>query len=221
MTKLRINMRLITDDSGFTLVDAIISVVISAIVISLAVNFFTNQTRLYTRETQLSTLRNECLRALEELTDFLKMAGFDPTQSGNFGLIQASSNEITFTWDKDSDGILDLDETVKIHYESSEDAIYLYYPSISPDPIRKIAKNIDYFSLTYIDANLDTLGSGGSLSNTQLDQVRAVDIHIVGITDRPIYGTPVSGQYPDGSQFSDRHGRYEISIRLKLRNLAV
>jgi len=220
MTDFRAIFRVLKEDKGFTLVDAIISVVIATIVITLAVNFFTNQTRVYTRETQLSTLRNECLRALEELIDYLKMAGFDPTQSGNFGLVQASPTEITFTWDKDADGILDADETVKILYESANNTIYLYYPSISADPIREIAQNIDYFSLTYIDANLDTLG-GGPLSQSQLEMVRAVDLYMVGITERPIYGQPVTGQYPDGSGYNDRHGRYEIRIRIKLRNLAV
>lgn len=221
MTDSRAKFCILKEDKGFTLVDAIISVVIATIVITLAVNFFNNQTRLYTRETQLSTLRSESLRALAELTGFLKMAGFDPTQSGNFGLVQASPNEITFTWDKDADGILDPDETVKILYVSAENTIYLYYPSVSPDPIRKIAQNIDFFSLTYIDANLDTLGGGGPLSESQLDLVRAVDLYVVGITERPIYGQPVTGQYPDGSQYNDRYGRYEVSIRVKLRNLAV
>ncbi|MGH7857740.1 MAG: PulJ/GspJ family protein [Candidatus Binatia bacterium] len=95
---------------GSAALSAVEVVIVSAVwsVLTLLVH---ETTRLhgetFRRETARTTTHEELRIWLARLIRDVRQAGYDPTGSGNFGILQFGSGELRFTADVDGDGIVD------------------------------------------------------------------------------------------------------------------
>ncbi|WP_321370653.1 prepilin-type N-terminal cleavage/methylation domain-containing protein [uncultured Desulfuromusa sp.] len=109
---------------GFTLVELIVAVAISGVIMTGIYSAFKTQQDSYLVQEQVAEVQQNIRASIDYMMRDLRMAGFDPTQSGNFSITDVRSRDldnvldvggnpaITFTVDLNEDGTLDLNETI-------------------------------------------------------------------------------------------------------------
>lgn len=115
------------DHRGFTLIEVLIAMVVTFLILGGAYAVFNTQQRQTTVQTNVSDAQQNLRAAMDFMSREIRMAGYNPRQTtANFGIqdikfrnindaTAATGNSyIRFTWDKDSDGVLDANETVDI-----------------------------------------------------------------------------------------------------------
>lgn len=113
-----------TKNTGFTLIEVLIAMVISLIIMGGAYTVFNSYLRNTTIQTNLSDTQQTLRAAMDFVSRDLRMAGYDPEESGNFGVLDIKFRNLTdtssasghsfvsFSWDKNGDGTLDNDEKI-------------------------------------------------------------------------------------------------------------
>jgi len=90
---------------GLTLVELMIAMVISLVVFGLIYQAYQAQQRARTREQLVVDMQQNARSALAFMRRELRMAGYDPKESGNFGFKSAGIGEVRFTLDLNADGL--------------------------------------------------------------------------------------------------------------------
>ena len=77
-------------ESGFTLTELLIGIVLSGIVIAGVYGFFVSQIKTYSLQEQLVEMQENARIALDTIVMGLQNAGYDPTSSDKFGITTAA-----------------------------------------------------------------------------------------------------------------------------------
>ena len=113
---------------GFTLIEMLIALVVTMVIMGGAYSVFNSQQRQTTIQTNVSDAQQNVRAAMDFLSRDLRMAGYDPNNSGNFGISDikfrdiddgddaAGNSFIRFAWDKIDDGTGTLDPAETIDY---------------------------------------------------------------------------------------------------------
>lgn len=112
------------DSRGFTLVELLMALAITAFLMITAVTFYIAQQRTANAQQDLAIIQQDLRAAMQVLVRDIHMAGFDPGESGNFGFVAAgtffnaggtrstavatNSQSLAFTSDLNSNGRIDL-----------------------------------------------------------------------------------------------------------------
>ena len=114
----------ITENAGFTLIEVLIALVISLVIMGGAYTTFNSQQRNTTIQTNVSDAQQVLRSAMAYTSRDIRMAGYDPQISGNFGITDIQFRDysaaldasgvgyIEFSWDQNENGNLDAGETV-------------------------------------------------------------------------------------------------------------
>ena len=119
------NIQLKNYNKGFTLVELLVSLVVSGIILTGVYSAFRTQQNSYLVQEQVAEAQQNLRASIGFIARDLRMAGYDPTGSGNFSITDIRSRDldngldntsagnpaITFQIDLNSDGILDTNET--------------------------------------------------------------------------------------------------------------
>ncbi len=161
-------------NSGFTLVEVLVAMVVTLVVLGGAYVAFNSQQKNTAIQTRVSDAQQTLRAAMDYLARDIRMAGYDPDLTNNFGITDvkfrdingalnaAGNSYIAFAWDKDSDGALDNDE--RMNYSLVDEAtitpgvsdLFLRFPLVSADR-DVLASNIVSFGLAYaIDSDGDS-----------------------------------------------------------------
>lgn len=149
------NVSLHTGDRGFTLIELMIALVLSVMVSTAIYRAFESQNKSYIVQERAVEMQQSLRSAIITMEKDVRMACFDPEQTGNFSITNATADRFEFEYDRDSDGALD----------SNEDFAYELYPTSDPDPAKlhrmiggnAIAYHIDELGFAYA---YDTDGNG-------------------------------------------------------------
>jgi type IV pilus assembly protein PilW len=186
---------------GFSLVELLVALVISAIVGTALVSIFMTDSRRFTVQTQVVDMQQTLRAGLDMLSQDLLMAGYDPTESGNFGITDIGlrdldnnldtegDSSITFTVDindvasENENGLVDGGETIRYVLFDS--------PVAAPDGRtdlgrnvgggrRLLAENVDAFGLAYAfdqdaDRVIDTSAGGNLIWAMDTDNDNVLD----------------------------------------------
>lgn len=100
---------------GFTILESLIAVVIASIVVLGAYTLFLNQQSSNIIQQRKAQLQRNLRLAMDIMVQDIRKAGYDPEDSGFFGISPDSSDsEIRYTIDEDDDGVVDVRETVDV-----------------------------------------------------------------------------------------------------------
>ncbi len=111
-------------NKGFTLVELMVAMVLTTIIGAVLYTSFTSQQRIYTTQGQVVEMQQNIRAAMAVLAREIMLAGYDPENTGAFGITDIANNTITFNIDKDSNGELDDDETITYDlFDSPADTI--------------------------------------------------------------------------------------------------
>ena len=106
MTVLSVHDRF-REEKGFTLVELMIALAIAGLILSTIIGVFVRSNRLYTTQNAAAALQQEVRAALEIMSREIRLAGYDPMRTGNFGFKNATATRLHFTADLNEDGTLD------------------------------------------------------------------------------------------------------------------
>jgi len=142
---------------GFTLVELLIAMAITGIVAGAIFTAFLSQQKSYLIQDQVTEMQQNLRAEMDIMVRDIMMAAYDPTASGNFGILAASATSGNFTSDfKNDNGIVGSGET-------------LLYQLYGNDALRRtpngsaVAENIDALGFAYAfdndgDGILDKVG---------------------------------------------------------------
>ncbi len=215
-------------NKGFTLIETMITILIFSLVISAVYATHTVQQNTYRAQEQVADMQQSLRAAFTLLRSDIRTAGYDPTQSGLFGITTAQPGRLSFTRDLDKDGAIGgTKETIDIGFPVAVDGDDDGIPdSANVDTIGRqynnaggyqaLANNIQAMEFRYLD-------SAGAVTATLTD-IRSVQLTILvraGVSDSKYsntttYTTPglqVWGPYNDNSR------RRMLTTTIRCRNL--
>jgi len=116
---------------GFTLVELLITMLISGIIITSIYSAFQSQQNSYLAQDQVAEMQQNIRAGLEVMTREIRMAGYDPAGTANAGFVAATGPRLNFTQDitdnagtaTDGDGDCnDSNENITFGFSNANDA---------------------------------------------------------------------------------------------------
>ena len=219
---------------GFTLVETLISIVISMIISISIYQIYHVQHRSYLIQQQVAEVQQRLRGAMDLLVGDIQMAGYDPVGTAGAGLVTdfpapndifsddidyaINKDIIAFTIDNDGDGTIEANDDEEIAYRLRENILERYRATEGSWEV--IATNIDALNLVYLDA-------AGNVTNT-LSEIRAVEITLLARSQQPDYHFVDAKTYYNGQSQSifsptanDHFRRRILMTRVQCRNLSI
>lgn len=218
-------------ESGFTLVELIVAMVITGIITLAIYSAHTIQQRVYLVQEQVTEMQQNIRAGLHMMKQELRMAGYDPSHTANAGVTVASVSQVGFTQDLDEDGgLLTVPgETVsyRLNGDGDGDGIVdgggvstLGRTTGAGVVFQPVAENIQAVEFRYLD-------SAGAVTAVPAD-IRSVQISILaraGQLDRKFTNTrtytPASGVANNWGPYNDNFRRRLLITTVKCRNLGL
>ncbi len=173
---------------GFTLAEAMVALLLSAIIIAAVYTVFATQEKIYSVQDQICEMQQNCRVGLDRMVKDLRMAGYDPSGSTTAGIVTAKANFIRIIADLDGDGIIDADEDISYYlYDSGNDNDLDLGRKIRGASVQPLVENISSSGLQfrYFDVSSNEL----SAPVTTLGLVRKIEVCVTAQTEKPYQNT--------------------------------
>lgn len=148
------------DNKGFSLIEIMVALAIMSILSIAIMKVYTGFTRSYTTQEVAAGVQQSLRGALNIMVQDIRMAGFDPADTDQFGIEEATATKIRITSDTNMNGVLEGSAAnpqgfEQITYELGADnklyqALYETLGVISRQPI---VDNVTNLTFTYYDAD--------------------------------------------------------------------
>lgn len=171
------------DKRGFSLIELFITLVIMS-VISLAIyGVFSVSSRTYTTQGVTADVQQSVRAAMEVMLQDIRMAGLDPTASGNFGIEWAEATNLRFTSDSidaglgDFNGVLDDTNSERVTYVLQGTQLdQILCETTASENSQPLISDVQNLTFTYFDADGNDLGS--PVPALQLADIRTINVSI-------------------------------------------
>ena len=224
-----------TRESGLTLVELLIGVVLSLSVLIGVHSLFVSQTRAYSVSNQILDMQGTARFALNLIVRNLQMAGYDPQASNMVGITAYKNNDFTptndpalslgtdtqlyFTVDSDGDGVIDNNDSERFGFRVNSDRLESAVISNLDGRIASWQPALDNIesmtiSYTYADGNSSMVVGmpDNSLTGRNFNNIRSVTVSLrVRASLRDLH-------YTDQT-FGDSYRRIYLSGEVFPRNL--
>ena len=174
-------MLIIKNNSGFSLIELMVAMVIGSLVMLVVVATYQNQ--LQTHLTQQSTvdMHQNARAAMHVMKSEIQMAGYDPTKRANTTVLAATATNFQFQIDANGDGdCADADEVIRYSLNGQD----LGRETPGGLGLVTVAENIDALDFVYFD-NTMTRFTPTPGNEAELSAVRLVQVTIVARADNP------------------------------------
>jgi type II secretory pathway pseudopilin PulG len=155
-------------EKGFTLVELLVSILVSMIVLAAVSATFIIQNKSYSNQEQVVNAQEQARAAVQLMTKELLMAGYDPTGFAEAGFEVAESGTIQFTMDTDANQSCTGSERIIYTLDTDENQV-----TRNGQPI---AENIQALTFTYFDSDDTQLTA--PLSTADLTKVARVSVEV-------------------------------------------
>ncbi len=144
------------DKKGFSLIEIMVAIAIMSILSVAMMKTYTGFTRVYTTQEVVAGVQQDLRGALNIMTQDIRMAGFDPTDSDNFGVEVATATNIRITSDTDMDGVVDESNFERVTYNlnaGTNQLQQILYETTGSESTQPVVDNVTNVAFTYLDAN--------------------------------------------------------------------
>ncbi|MBV5329870.1 MAG: PilW family protein [Chlorobium sp.] len=93
------------NNSGFTLIELMLTVAISGIIIAAIYAAYISQQRTYLTQEQVAEMQQNIRAGLDTMVREIRMAGYDPTSFSGASIVTALNGHISFTQDLNANGV--------------------------------------------------------------------------------------------------------------------
>jgi type IV pilus assembly protein PilW len=229
-------------DSGFTMVELLVAIALSAVAMTAVYSTYRSQQNTYIVETQVAAMQQNLRAAMYYIEREMRLAGCDPLLTGDMGVVSADTSTLNFTMDitggetdgKDNDGDDDIDESTEDIYgdgdadDTNEDVTYALDDNDNDGDMdlerngNLIAENIDALNFIYLDSDLTLIASPVA----DPSDIRFVQVTIVakaGQGDINFENTAVYKNQQDETIFTanDNLRRIRLTSHINCRNLGL
>ena len=230
------------NQNGFTLVEIMIVLVISSIIMGAVFTIYLVHQRSYVEHDDLADIQQNLRGALAVMTQEIRQAGCNPTRSAGIGIRQATGSLLHFTADLGGDPINpnqadgdanDANEDITYGFAAANDADGNGIADgggadwSTPAPLGRntgagfqpMAENIEAVEFFYM---LD--GGATSLAPANLNDIRAVQVSILGRAANPSQGFQHNQTYTTASGTvwtppQDNFRRRLVIVNIQFRNM--
>jgi len=190
----------IRKQSGFTLVELMVTLVVAFLVIAAVYASFKVQQQNEKAQQQVTQIQQNLRAAMDMMSREFPMAGYDPLQSGEYEIIAADQNTFSFAADINEDGeepdLSLCDERYDFELDPLTDPTIVV--DCGGDPI---AENIDQIEFRYLlDDGTYTLAPAAG----DLGKIVAVRVSILARAGQPDFKYTDNNTYSTG--FTDMDG---------------
>lgn len=176
-------------DDGYSLIELMIVMVMSTIVMAAIYGVYASTTRTSTLQNASAEALHSVRTAMEIMVQDIRMAGYDPLGTGDFGFEEARDTKIRITADRwlgdppdpsaHPNGIIDEEGFERMTYklDGNQLQLILYEGTGSEtDPPQVIIDNVTDLEFSYLDTNADPITT--PVDYTELDDITSVVILI-------------------------------------------
>lgn len=181
-------------NKGFTLVELLVTLVISGVLMIAVYTAFKTQQDSYLAQEQVAEMQQNIRAGLDIMVHELRMAGYDVDQNGSktgtAGITVANASDITFTLVADNDGTDNNNDGTADEVGELETIQYSLYDAnvdgsidlgrlvgVTATNRRAVAENIQAIEFQYLD-------SSGAVTATLAD-IRSIQISVLAISAQP------------------------------------
>jgi len=169
--KKKMQRNLIFEESGFSLIEMMMSIALSLVILAGVMNLFNNQRKVYSVQEQVSDMEQNVRSSMDFIIARVRMMGYDPSASNNFGLTNntflnsstAITDAVTLSFTRDvgdpppngaspANGVLDNNVNERFSFYLSGTDLMLGNIDIGTGSVNGgtvLASNIDLFNITY------------------------------------------------------------------------
>lgn len=226
---------------GFTLIELLVAMAISGIVAGAIFTAFQSQQKSYFVQDQVAEMQQNLRAAMDIVVREVRMAGFDPTNMANAGIITATASRLNFSMDitdntgnGSSDGDTDdTDELIDFGFKPDDDAddngiadsgaASLGRQTGGAGGYQPVAENIQAIEFNYVLSDgTRTLTPSPALLNS----IRAVEISILARSAKRDKDFTNAATYTAGAgtiwgPFNDNYRRRLIITNVQCRNMGL
>jgi type IV pilus assembly protein PilW len=240
-----------TNETGFTLVELMIAIVVSGLVMAAVVTVYVAQSRSYSERDDIANIQQDLRGALVILPAEIRQAGCDPEKSGAPKILEATRNRFRFTMDIRGDAVNsnsgdgdvdDADENIAYGFTADTDndgivdnggAVWTGTGSLgrqiaNAGVFQPLADNIEALEINYLidDDNNASTPLVPSLAPFNPDRIRAVQISILARAANPAQGFLNTSTYTTASGVvwnppNDNFRRRLVVTNIQLRNMGL
>ncbi|MDA3918208.1 MAG: PilW family protein [Deltaproteobacteria bacterium] len=225
------------NESGVTLIELLIVMLISSIILGAIFTISSNHQKSYLANDRLTEMQQNLRAAIIIMSREIREAGCDPTGLADAGIILATQGRLQFTKDMDNNGDTDgTSEEIAFGFSNTNDsgangiadgggADWSTPADLGRDVgsgFQPIAENIEAVEFNYILSDDTTTTTP---SSSQLNDIRAVQISILARASSREQNFPVTvttyktASGIDWSRPNDNYRRRFISVTIQCRNL--
>ncbi len=173
LSEIEIERRYEKNSAGFSLVELLVIIAMISVMLAAMVGLFTNLSKSYTTEEVAANAQQDVRAATDFMVRDIRMAGVDPTLSGNFGIEDAESTRIRFTMDTetaidagDFNGSVDDNWFERITYELNVNQLnQILYETTASVSTQPVIDNVTALTFTYLDEDGNTIAAPVSAAN--------------------------------------------------------
>jgi type IV pilus assembly protein PilW len=172
-------------ESGFTLVELLITMTISLIILTALSSTFLMQRKIYDVQEQVVEMVQNARAAMDMMTREIRMAGYDPSGLANAGIVTVTSNSINFTLD-----ITDDAETGPPDGDTGDSNENITYSLYTEDGIQKLGRKSTSTAVNQPVAE--------NIEDLQISQSgNSINVSLIARTSKPDpdYTDPTYGHY--------------------------
>lgn len=233
----------LSNNEGFTLIELMISLFISALIMGGVMVVNKSQKETYAAQLEVAQMQQNIRAGLSIMLRDLRMAGYDPKKTGVAGFITSGSfdgtsvdsdaSQIAFTMDIDENGSIDSSSSVDRNGDGNVDMADLeeiayrlnangelqkYSSSTGAIKWQTIAENIEGLEFNYLN---DT----GAGSSTPGSTTRYVQVSILAQAENPDNNFEINTNYTTGAgntwNVTGNLRRRFMITKIKCRNLGL
>ncbi len=213
------------DVRGFTLVELLITLVLSGIIMAAIYGAYITQQRTYLAQEDVAEMQQNVRAAMYMLASELRMAGYDDGSGAGATIQTAGLIQVRFTADLNADSdVVDEDEDITYDlYSSTIDGVTKTklgrIDNNDAAPAHQaVAENFDYLEFEYLDDQGDT--------TTVVNDMRAIRIHLLARANtaaKDYDNTGLTYAFPSGPQgpYNDNVRRRLYVTTVNLRNMGL
>jgi type IV pilus assembly protein PilW len=192
---------------GLTLIEMLVAMAVGSLVLAGIYGTFVQQQRVYTLQDHMVRMQQNARIGMALMVNEIRMAGFDPTESGGMG-IQAGDSEnftgpqsIRFTRDTktpvspDSNDCIDVpngqdndcdeDITYRLYDPDSDGDLTLGRKSVNSVNIQPVIENVASLDFCYFLQSAPNGPCTPTPAAAELDQIRSIQITLTTQTENP------------------------------------
>ena len=223
-------MRAVRSNQGFTLVELLVTLVVSGVVLAGICSTFYSQQTAFLNQEQIIAMQQNLRVAINNMEREIRMAGHDPNGDAGAGIVTANATSIRIAQDLTGNGgtgdpdkdVGDPGENITYSLQDADGDgdMDLVRNDHNGAGIQMIAEDIDALNFVYLNQN--------GLPTTLLADIRSVQITVLAKTGLPSRGyvnkTPYQNQQGQTIFIplsGDHYRRRLLTAEVKVRNLGL